>query len=382
MEIRKVLTTGVAMFAMLFGAGNVVFPLMVGRDTGHQLLFGLAGFIITAVFVPLMGLFSTMLSHGDYKGLLAPLGKIPTFFITIICMILIGPFAITPRCITLSYAAIKEQLPSLSLVSFSILCAVIIFFCTIKNSFVMDLLGKFLGPLKIILLTTIIAKGLFAPVMALPIVMTKTEAFSKGLFSGYGTCDLLATIFLSGLILSGLRRGMDSEKQKDPRYIIKWGLQAMMIGGVLLGLVYAGFCIIAGSFGQQLATRDSADLFASLAVLVLGEKGGLLANATIAISCLTTAIALTAVFAMYLHKDLSGGRLNYPIALLITILITAFVTTFGFSGIMSAIGPIIKIIYPILIIYTLFNIVRKLWKIERHEPVSLVMVQESSDWEE
>ena len=382
METRKVLTTGFAMFAMLFGAGNVVFPLMVGRDTGHQLLFGLAGFLITAVAVPLMGLFSTMLSHGDYKCLLAPLGKIPAFLITSICMILLGPFAITPRCIALSYAAVKEHTPALNLVSFSIICAVIIFFCTIKNSFVIDLLGKFLGPLKIILLTTIIVKGLFAPVVALPVVMTKAEAFSKGLFSGYGTCDLLATIFLSGLILSGLRRGMHPDKQKDSQYIIKWGLQSMMVGGLLLGLVYAGFCIIAGSFGQQLAAHESADLFASLAVLVLGEKGGLLANAAIAISCLTTAIALTAVFAMYLHKDLSGGRLNYPTALIITVLITAFVTTFGFSGIMSTVGPIIKIIYPILIVYTLFNMVRKLWKIEHHEPVSLAMVQESSDWEE
>ena len=49
---------------------------------------------------------------------------------------------------------------------------------------------------------------------------------------------------------------------------------------------------------------------------------------------------------------------------------------------MSTVGPIIKIIYPILIVYTLFNMVRKLWKIEHHEPVSLAMVQESSDWEE
>lgn len=370
------------MFAMLFGSGNVVFPLMLGRDTGHLLFFGLAGFLVTAVFVPLMGLFSTMLSHGDYKTLLSPLGKIPAFLISLIGMILMGPFAITPRCITLSYSAVKEHLPNIGIVSFSIICAFIIFLCTIKNSFVIDLLGKFLGPLKITLLLTIIIKGLFVPMKVSPLAITKSAAFSQGLFSGYGTCDLLATIFFSGLILSGLRRGMHPEKEKDSLYIIRWGLQSMMMGGILLGLVYAGFCIIAGSFSHELMGKEPADLFSSLAVLILGEQGGLLANITIAISCLTTAIALTAVFAMYLHKDLSGGRLNYLTSLLITTTITAIVTTFGFSGIMAVLGPIIKVIYPLLIAYTLYNIVIKIWKIEHHQPVSLTMEEESSDWEE
>lgn len=382
MEFRKVITTGFAMFAVLFGAGNVVFSLVLGRDTGHQIMFGLIGFLLTAVVVPLMGLFSTLLSHGDYKCLLAPLGKIPAFLITIICMTLIGPFAITPRCITLSYAAIKPIIPSTSLISFSIICALIIFLCTVKNSLIIDLLGKFLGPLKITLLLAIIIKGLFGPSIPLTEALTKTDAFTKGILSGYGTCDLLATIFLSSLILSGLRRGMHPEQQKDSRFIFRWGLQSMLMGGLLLGLVYAGFCIVAGSFGQQLRSYEEADLFSAIAIFILGKQGGLLADITVAISCLTTAIALTAVFAMYLHKDLSNGRLTYFSSLIITIVITAIVTTLGFSQIMHVLAPIIEVIYPLLIVYTLSNIVVKLWKIKHHEPVSLTMEQESSDWEE
>lgn len=381
-DFRKILITGFAMFAMLFGSGNVIFPLILGRDSGNQLVFGLVGFLLTAVLVPLLGLFSTMLSHGDYKALLAPLGKIPSFFIIFACMLLLGPFSIAPRCVTISYAAIKTHYPSLNLVFFSILCASIIFFCAAKKNMIVDLLGRFLGPIKIVLLSFIVIKGLCSPANIGPATLTKMQGFTQGILSGYGTCDLLGVIFLSGLILSRLHQGMHPEKKKDSWTIIKWGVQSSAIGGLLLALVYTGFCIVSSFYGQQLAAVERGDLFSTLAVLVLGESGGLLANMTIAISCMATAIALTAVFAMYLHKDLLKGGLSYVAALAISCVITACMTCLGFSGIMKMLGPIIQVVYPILIVYVLWNIGFKLWKIETHQRLSITMKPESSDWEE
>lgn len=375
------MTTGFAMFAMLFGAGNIVFPLILGRDSGHQVFWALLGFCLTAVLVPLLGLFGTMLSHGDYKFLLAPLGKIPAFLLTFLCMTLIGPFGLIPRCVTISYAVSKMYLPSLSIFGFSLFCALIMFLCTMKNSFVIDLLGKILGPLKIILLFTIITKGLFSPAAFFPVSLTRLESFHQGFLSGYGTCDLLGTIFLSGLILSGLKKGLHPEQQSDSKSMIKLGLQASLIGGGLLSLVYAGFCIVAAFHGAAIASIEKADIFSALSVLILGKEGGCLANITVAIACLTTAIALTAVFGMYLHQDLLGGRLAYLPALIITISITTGMATLGFGGIMKALAPIITVIYPFLIFYILGNVGWKLWKLYRHRPLSLTMVPESSDWE-
>ena len=369
------------MFAMLFGAGNVVFPLILGRDSGHQLFFGLFGFCITAVAVPLLGLFATMLNHGDYKVLLAPLGKIPAFLIIAICMILLGPLALTPRCVTISYAAVQSYLPAVPIWAFSSSCALLIFVCTVKSSFIIDLLGKFLGPLKITLLLTIIAKGIFAPAAMMPVTLTKMEGFQLGLFSGYGTCDLIAIIFLSGLILSRLRQGLHPEQQQDSRAIIRLGLQSSLIGGILLSLVYAGFCIASGLHGAQLASVERSAIFSSLTILTLGQAGGCLANVTVAIACLTTAIALTAMFAMYLHKDLSAGRLSYFTSLVITSILTAGMASLGFGGIMKFVSPIIEVIYPILIIYIIGNLLWKWWKLKTHRPVSLTITPETSDWE-
>nr|MDH4470723.1 branched-chain amino acid transport system II carrier protein [Verrucomicrobiae bacterium] len=46
-HIKKIIITGLAMFAMLFGSGNVIFPLILGKDSGNQLSWGLFGFLIT-----------------------------------------------------------------------------------------------------------------------------------------------------------------------------------------------------------------------------------------------------------------------------------------------------------------------------------------------
>src|SRR5688572_23267278 len=136
MQKVKLFSVGLAIFAMLFGAGNVVFPLALGREVGDQVLFALLGLCVTAVLVPLLGLVSSMLFDGDYRKFLATAGSVPAAIVAFICMILIGPFGATPRCITLSYAALKWHMPQLSLFVFSLIAAVIIFIATIRKNFI------------------------------------------------------------------------------------------------------------------------------------------------------------------------------------------------------------------------------------------------------
>lgn len=376
MKTSRIISTGLAMFAMLFGAGNVVYPLALGRDIGHQVWFGLLGFVLTAVIVPLIGLVSTMLADGDYKTFLAgSLGTIPGHFVIIVCMALIGPLAITPRCITISHAALKAYVPGLSLMIFSVLAAVLIFTCTIRRTLVVDLLGKYLGPLKLVLLLSIIVVGLLNPAPFVQVGFSATQALATGLESGFGTADLLGTIFFSGLILAGLRCGMDKNEQLPPAELAKLGLKAGLIGGGLLGLVYTGFCVVAAYWGSQLVGVADADVFSVLARLILGEAGGLLANITIALSCLTTAIALSVVFAGYLHRELFKEKISYLNALLVTIGLTAVMSNFGFAGIMKLLLPIVAVIYPALVVLAIMHMVYKLGGVRMIKvPVMLTFV--------
>ena len=85
---------------------------------------------------------------------------------------------------------------------------------------------------------------------------------------------------------------------------------------------------------------------------------------------------------MYLHKDLSHGRLSYLVSLIITNVITAAMASLGFSSIMKFVTPIVEILYPILIVYIIGNLLWKWWKFKTHRPVLLTINPETSDWEE
>ena len=101
-------------------------------------------------------------------------------------------------------------------------------------------------------------------------------------------------------------------------------------------------------------------LLSELAFQLLGQAGGVLASVTIAVACLTTAVALTTVFADYLSKDFFKKSISYHTALYITLLITLIFANYGFETIMSLVAPVIMILYPALIALALANVVYKL----------------------
>lgn len=353
MKKAGILSAGIAMFAMMFGAGNVIFPLALGRDASSSVWYALAGFLLTAVVVPLLGIVSISLYQGDYKKFLARIGTVPGAVVALLCMVLIGPFGCIPRCVTISYAALSWYLPHLSLLTFSIIASMIIFAATSSTSGVVSVLGRFLGPIKFVLLLAIMLVGLYngAPLMRGDV--QQLGAFAQGLVEGYGTMDLLAALFFTGLICASLRE--EHESLSSPVVALRC-IKAGLIGGLLLGVVYTGFCLVAACNAQFVQGVDKSQLLSALASLVLGSFGGVLANATVALSCLTTAIALTTVFADYVSKELSGGRVSYKYARCGTILVACLMTNLGFNGIMAVIKPIIVVCYPALIVLSVVNI--------------------------
>src|SRR5208337_1929588 len=101
------LKTGLAMFAMFFGAGNVVYPLAVGHLAQDAHFFGILGLLITAVGVPFLWFIFLTLYGGDYDAFFCRFGKWPGFILALLILALIGPFGALPRTITLSFATTK-----------------------------------------------------------------------------------------------------------------------------------------------------------------------------------------------------------------------------------------------------------------------------------
>lgn len=356
MKQSGTLAIGLAMFTMLFGAGNVIYPLLLGRVAGSHVMYALFGFCITAALVPLIGFIATLLCGGSYRLFLSRVGKGPAFIITLTCMVLIGPFCAIPRCITLAHSALDWYI-STPMILFSMISGVLIFLCTVNKQAIVPLLGKVFGPIKLMLLGTIITVGVWSSKAIAPGDLSKWESMYKGFADGYGTMDLLGVIFFAGLIGSGMKLGSVRQGTATPKEIITRGLIAGGIGCTLLTIVYTGFCIVAARYAPFVKDVAPTELFTALTSYVLGPYGGIVASLTIFITCFTTAMVLSAVFADYLKHSLLRGKQPYLACLTLTIAISCVTANLGFESLMSLVEPLIALFYPGLIFLALVNII-------------------------
>lgn len=360
---------GLATFTMLFGAGNVFLPLSLGREVGNMVFYAIIGFTLTAVIVPLLGLISAMLFEGNYRAFLGTIGRIPGAIIAFICMVLIGPFGCIPRCLALSHASVQWHLPFVSLFTFSMIASILVLMLTLNKGKVVGILGKFLGPVKLTLLMSVVVLGLVAASVLEPTLYTPSQSFFKGFVDGYFTLDLLGAIFFSSLIYSALKKMQPNGGDGSTKNLIMSGLKVSLIGGSLLGIVYLGFCLLAAMYGTHVYGVERAQLLSALTTFILGNGAGILANATVAVACLATAVALTTVFAEYLSNEIFGGKFGYRYSLLITTVIIFAMTNLGLEGIMNTVFPIAIVLYPAVISLCLCNIAFKLWGFKYTKPI-------------
>lgn len=361
------LATGLAMFAMFFGAGNVVFPLALGQIAQDKNLFAILGMLITAVGVPFLGLIAMTLFDGNYKNFFGRLGNVPGFLVAIVIMGLIGPFGAIPRCIALSYSTAKMFLPGISLEIFSLVSCFVIWAFTFRRNTILDTLGYVLTPILLLSLGIIIVKGMFDAPIAPEASHEKFTIFLKGLKDGYQTMDLLGAFFFSSVVIACLKDATPGAEHNHKRLIFT-SLKASGIAAFLLAIIYVGFSYVASFHSDALYDVPSDELISRIAIHILGPYAAILACVAVALTCLTTAIALAAVSAEFIHKDITLNKVSYGTSLIVTLAITYFVSTLNFKGIVAFLAPILQVGYPALILLSAINIAFKLY---HFKPVKL-----------
>lgn len=370
MRKSRLLPLGIAIFTMFFGAGNIVTPLVLGREVGDRVWFALGGFLFTGVFIPFLGFVVTLAYEGDYKKFLGTMGKLPAFVISVLIMLLIGPLGAIPRCVTLAYTAVNWYLPSCGLIHFSFLVSIAIYFLTIRKGRLIELLGRLLGPFKLFLLSLLIISSLVIPVSFGKSSIGAFDGFLRGFKEGYFTLDLFCSIFFAGLIYGSFSKYLEAcDKKIYTKNIVISGIKACLIGGGMLSLVYVGFCCMAARYSSYVSHVVDDHLLIALGRFALGDKAVTFANLMVLIACLTTAMALVAVVADFLYQDLLKGRLRYKHTLLITISLMFCVSNLGFSSIMAVIEPMALFFYPAIIMLTITNAVYKMFGVNLIRPL-------------
>lgn len=352
-------STGLAMFSMFFGAGNIVFPLAMGQYAQNQNIYAILGLLITAVGVPFLGLVSMTLFDGNYKDFFSRIGKTPAFFVSLFIMLLIGPFGAMPRVLAFSFSTAKMYTGEMSLPVFSGISCLIIYIMTYKRSRILDILGFVLTPILLLSLFILIIKGLLTSETVNPSGDANLTVFMNGLWEGYNTMDLLATFFFSSVVILCLKKELHPESQNDFKKVISMTLKASCIGASLLALVYVGISFVAAYHSEALAQFPANEMLGQLSIQILGPYGAIIAVLAVAMACLTTAIALAAVFAEFIHEDITAYKVSYRSALIFTLAATFLMSTLDFAGIMKFLEPILFVIYPALIVLAVVNFLNK-----------------------
>jgi len=371
--LSLIITTGLTIFAMLFGSSNLMFPLKLGIISGSQLLVGLAGFLSSGTLIPFAGLIAIMFFDGDYKAFFYRLGKIPGSLLVFACMLILGPLLVMPRNISFSYEIIRPFIENyVSLKIFTVLFCLIAFICCYKKNSIIDVIGKLLSPLILASLCVIFGIGMWSREAPVAFVASNLEVFKENFLLGYHTLDLIGTIFFGYIVLSILK---NTEKEYSKRTLVHAMLLASLIAVSLLIIVYAGLGYLAAWHGQEFGNLEVGKIFIHLVLKIVGSSGALLISATVLLACLTTIIALASVSTDYIRTELTDKKISYVFILIGVLVVAGILAQFKLGSLLKYSAPFIYILYPGLITLTFCNLGYKLFNFKPVKiPVLLVFL--------
>ena len=140
-------------------------------------------------------------------------------------------------------------------------------------------------------------------------------------------------------------------------------MKSCIVGSILLSLIYTGLALIAHHHSQALINYSTPELVNGICAVVLGKYGSIFVCLCVFLACITTASALAEVSTLYFYESIF--QLKIPkVACLLIILVTMYgMSILQFDGIMSLVVPILKYLYPGLVIYSIVMILSYHFKI-------------------
>ena len=358
---RQMLFVGFMLFSLIFGAGNLIFPPFLGQNAGTSMPAALAGFLITAVVLPVLGVVAISQSDG-LDHLSGRVGKRFSLVFTVLIYLSIGPGLAIPRAASVPYEmVIAPYLPeganhTLWMIAYSLIFFVCSAWLALNPGKLIDRLGSILTPILLGLMLLLFASFLLRGEKSTAAAQTAYAAqpFLRGFTEGYLTMDTIAALNF-GLVISTTLKG---EGVTDRRRIVRYTVSIGSIAGAILALVYVMLSHMgAASSGVYPIQDNGAWTLRCIVAQLYGEPGAVLLAAIFTLACLTTCVGLIASVAQY-FADLLHGSYR-----LLVVVITAFsfvVCNQGLTAILSVSVPILSAIYPVAIVLILMGLTHRL----------------------
>ncbi|CAH0191710.1 branched-chain amino acid transport system II carrier protein [Peribacillus simplex] len=356
-----IIVTGLMLFALFFGAGNLIFPAMLGQSAGTNLWSASLGFIITGVGLP----FITILAFGfsgktDVQSLASRAHPLFGIIFTVVLYLSLGPLFALPRTGSVSYEiGIKPFLSNdvgfLPLLVFTIIYFGIACLLSINPSKMLDIVGKILTPLLLIFIGILIVVAIINPMGEIqsPSADYSDNSFFKGFKEGYLTMDTLAGFAFGIIIINAIKdKGITSRKE-----VLGFCMKAGLIAATLLVIVYASITYVGATSVEKLGQLgNGGDVLAQASNHFFGSAGAVLLGLIVIAACLTTSIGLITACATYFNKILPA--VSYKSYVVIFSVFSAAVANVGLTKLISITVPVLTALYPVaivLIVLTFFH---------------------------
>ncbi|MGK0469299.1 branched-chain amino acid transport system II carrier protein [Clostridium sp.] len=353
-ETKDVLIIGAALFAMFFGAGNLIFPPAIGVIGGDHWMMSFLGFFITGICLPVMGVLAVSKAGGNINDLASKVGVKFATILGAVVVLAIGPLLAIPRTAATVYEIGVKPMFAVHPLIVSIIYFSITLYFVIQPSGIVDKIGKILTPILLLVIGFIIYSGVVNP-LGTPAATTLANPFSDGFLQGYQTMDTLGAILMGGIILTGIIEKGYLQRKEQLRMTTKAGI----IAGSLLAIVYGGLLYLGATIsGSVAADISKSALIMEITNRLLGQSGQLVMSVAVSAACMTTSIALTAIVGSYFEK-LSKGKLTYRLIVTVTCIFSAIMAAVGVEAIVQIAVPFLVLAYPVVIILIVFNLLDK-----------------------
>ena len=351
--VGTILPTGLMLFALFFGAGNLIFPPLLGAASGRSFIPVMAGFLATGVLMPLITVVAVSTSGEGILGLARRVGPRFGLVMPLAVYLAIGPLYAIARVTTVAYELATR--PVLELWGFhdsrlALLAHVTVFMGVAfgiarSPSRLADRVGRWLTPALLALLALLCGVTL---VMAPGVEREAIEHYASaplttGLTQGYLTMDVLAASVFGIVVITSLReRGLTS-----PRRLVRGTILSGGIAAALLGLVYIGLAVLGTRTRGQITTdtKDGTELLRNAASSTLGTSGVVIFAAIVILACLTTAVGLLASWAGYA----AWPAVSFNRQLAACAIVSFTLANLGLSAILKIAGPLLNLLYPFAI---------------------------------
>lgn len=354
------LIVGFALFAMFFGAGNIIFPPYVGLAAGPEWLKGYLCYYAADVGLALLSIFAMLRANciDKVEGIMIRLGNIPAKAMMGAIVLCLGPLLAVPRtCATTFSMAVAPVVGPDAIwiqVFFSALFFAAAFAFSIKESKLVDIVGQYLTPLLVIGLLVMIIMGCLNPIGPISDAAKIDNVPWMSVSAGYQTLDFLAALVFGLIVVNALKaKGYTDAKLKFFSVSL-----ASIVAGLFLLVVYGGLCYLGATASSIYPENiDKGMLVVNIANHIFGNTGSIVLSVVVGLACLTTAVALIGATGTF-FSAVSNGKWSYAAVVSVVCVFSAIFANVGLNMIISIAGPILTFLYPgalVVIVLSLFD---------------------------